>query len=79
MGFAIKNRSSLFDGDAYGANQLPIVLAGGAGGTLKADGSSISSQKATTTAADAASISRLWIRWERGRIASATPMGGCRT
>ncbi len=27
--------SSLFDGDAHGADQLPIVLAGGAGGTLK--------------------------------------------
>jgi hypothetical protein len=27
--------SSLYDGDAHGADQLPIVLAGGAGGTLK--------------------------------------------
>ena len=27
--------SSLFDGDAHGADQLPIVLAGGAGGALK--------------------------------------------
>lgn len=27
--------SSLFDGDAHGADQLPIVLAGGAGGQLK--------------------------------------------
>jgi hypothetical protein len=27
--------SSLFDGDAHGADQLPIVLSGGAGGALK--------------------------------------------
>jgi hypothetical protein len=27
--------SSLFDGDAHSADQLPIVLAGGAGGALK--------------------------------------------
>ena len=27
--------SSLFDGDAHGADQLPIVLAGKAGGTLQ--------------------------------------------
>jgi hypothetical protein len=27
--------SSLFDGDAHGANQLPIVLAGKGGGSLK--------------------------------------------
>ena len=27
--------SSLFDGDAHGANQLPILLTGKGGGTLK--------------------------------------------
>jgi hypothetical protein len=27
--------SNLYDGDAHGADQMPIVLAGGAGGTLK--------------------------------------------
>jgi len=27
--------SSLFDGDAHGADQLPVVLSGGAGGKLK--------------------------------------------
>jgi hypothetical protein len=27
--------SSLFDGDAHGANQLPIILTGKGGGTLK--------------------------------------------
>jgi hypothetical protein len=27
--------SSLYDGDAHGAEQLPIVLAGGAGGAMK--------------------------------------------
>ena len=27
--------SSLYDGDAHGADQMPIVLAGGAGGALK--------------------------------------------
>jgi len=27
--------SSLFDGDAHGANQLPVILTGKGGGTLK--------------------------------------------
>ena len=27
--------SSIYDGDAHGADQLPIVLAGGAGGSLR--------------------------------------------
>ena len=50
--------SNLFDGDAHSADQMPMLLAGRGGGTLKPGASSTTSIRETTTAVRVASTCR---------------------
>ena len=55
--------SSLFDGDAHGANQLPFLLTGKGGGTIKTGRILDYLEKGDETGKRAACTCRSWIAW----------------
>ena len=66
--------SSLFVGRTHDNNRLPVVLAGGLGGTLKTDVRSAIWASPRRIARCAACTFRSWIAWASSWITSATPI-----
>ena len=65
--------SNMWIGRKHDNSRLPLVLAGGLGGTLETGRSLDYLEPATRTARCAACISRSWIAWASSSTGSATP------
>ena len=65
--------SNLWIGRKHDNTRLPLVLAGGLGGTLETGRTLDYVKPATRTGRRAACISRSWIGWGSSSIGSATP------